>query len=66
MEMFLAVVFAVAAAARLVFFRWHVRADRKWLVERFGESDDATAIVETHSLIIAVIFAAASVMFVFA
>lgn len=61
-----AAVFAVAAASRLVLWRWHVRRDMVWLAKRFGASCDDSAIAEAHNIITAAILAGVSAVALYA
>jgi hypothetical protein len=57
-----AAVLAMAAAARLLMWRWHVKRDKAWLAERFGRSDENGKIAEKHSMAMAAWFAGCAVV----
>lgn len=49
--------FAVAAAARLLMWRWHVRTDTDWLNKTFGESENNASVANAHSMCVAALVA---------
>lgn len=56
----LAISLAILGALRLIFFRWHVRSDVKWLDKKFGHCRDHHDIASRYHLMAAAAFAGAA------
>lgn len=61
-----AAVLAMAAAARLLIWRWHVKRDAAWLAKHLGSSVDDREIAERHSMFMAALFAGCAVVALYA
>lgn len=57
-RLIVAAVFAIAAAARLIFSAWFVKRDTAWLAKTFGPSEENEAIAKASTVVQAALLAA--------